>query len=696
MAEKRAESEETGEPLVVVPPGAVKGGSGDLSVSASDSVTADAEITDAHISAADDQASSQQTAGEDQAPKPKQEPLFEVDGTRVYVSLTNDKRKQRFVPATGIVVPVGVEGGVYGSYAQSLKKELRPETWGRIEGKIKDAASSGIQVDRPAPIVLETDIVREVLPNTPLANDDDIGYIIAASSGGTEEPEELLTAAERIVSLAAERRISHLTILPLGTGRGQFKERVDEVAAQMTTGIWVALNELPTGSLAEITMATRDKDFVNAAKDKARVLARNRPQAIQNDEPAAEDLIGIRFEAEALAETVLLQDTEVPLAVGILGGWGSGKSTVMRLMQKKMTDIRVQPVSSEDESSKHVGHVYQIRFNAWTYAKANLWASLMQTIFTEMNQQLSREQCFAKIKKELGDSPVDSGVEYQYLYDEYGWSNPGAWKTVHKEIREKLQSWQVSNQLWKTLTSQQKEKLEKLRKKQKDIAIVRKDHEEEKIEQRRKLTEDLESEAQKKALVEFERKAATILGKTTEEIVTDFVRSTDAEASTQMEEILTGMQSIRTSWNQVWRLVEQKRSMAIPIIALCLIIIFGTVTITFLLDFSTFEKILSAAISLIPLLLATIRATTPLARQVGELATEYTQLEKAEMKRLLPLQALKMAERRAKDEEKVQRIMLSADSTNEEKLEELQEMKTNLVASILFKPGWMKKLTKKS
>lgn len=99
-----------------------------------------------------------------------------------------------------------------------------------------------------------------------------------------------------------------------------------------------------------------------------------------------------------------------PLAVGILGGWGSGKSFVMQLMRKCLREIYQKGISSEQawglkkedgkedgtlsetEPYPYVGHLYQIYFNSWTYAKADLWSSLMQTIFYELNYQLTLEK----------------------------------------------------------------------------------------------------------------------------------------------------------------------------------------------------------------------------------------------------------------------------------------------------------------
>lgn len=78
----------------------------------------------------------------------------------------------------------------------------------------------------------------------------------------------------------------------------------------------------------------------------------------------------------------------------------------MHLIQSQIKTRRRQALTSEEawgkwnprqeaqleRMSPFVGHVYQIQFNAWTYAKSNLWASLMQEIFYELNRQITLEQ----------------------------------------------------------------------------------------------------------------------------------------------------------------------------------------------------------------------------------------------------------------------------------------------------------------
>jgi sulfur relay (sulfurtransferase) DsrC/TusE family protein len=128
------------------------------------------------------------------------------------------------------------------------------------------------------------------------------------------------------------------------------------------------------------------------------------PQGVANDSTQGEDCLNVRDEIEAMATVLMLRSLQPPIAVAILGSWGSGKSFGMYLVQQRIEAIRRQELNSleawgdpylpkkTEVLSPYVGHIYQISFNAWTYAKSDLWASLMQEIFYELNRQITLER----------------------------------------------------------------------------------------------------------------------------------------------------------------------------------------------------------------------------------------------------------------------------------------------------------------
>lgn len=112
------------------------------------------------------------------------------------------------------------------------------------------------------------------------------------------------------------------------------------------------------------------------------------PAAFAADAPAAgDDALGRRADARRLAELACLADNAPPLAIGLFGDWGSGKSTFMAMMQGEVA--RIGAAWKEDAGSPFATRVAQIRFNAWSFADANLWASLAVEIFEGLRDEIA-------------------------------------------------------------------------------------------------------------------------------------------------------------------------------------------------------------------------------------------------------------------------------------------------------------------
>ncbi len=99
------------------------------------------------------------------------------------------------------------------------------------------------------------------------------------------------------------------------------------------------------------------------------------------------DQLGVQGEVNAVCEVITDPKVLPPLAIGLFGDWGTGKSFFMERMRERVAHLTAQP------SAGGVGgvgsgtlplKVVQIRFNAWHYADTSLWASLAVEIFERL------------------------------------------------------------------------------------------------------------------------------------------------------------------------------------------------------------------------------------------------------------------------------------------------------------------------
>ncbi len=105
-----------------------------------------------------------------------------------------------------------------------------------------------------------------------------------------------------------------------------------------------------------------------------------------NDAALASDLLSINDEVKAFARLAASRDVPPPLSIGVFGDWGAGKSFFMERMYAEIGAMTRDPVHRQ--SKLFYTDIVQIRFNAWHYIETNLWASLVEYIFSELDRWL--------------------------------------------------------------------------------------------------------------------------------------------------------------------------------------------------------------------------------------------------------------------------------------------------------------------
>lgn len=209
------------------------------------------------------------------------------------------------------------------------------------------------------------------------------------------------------------------------------QERRDGKTYNQVMVLWDTLQELPVLPVDELTSRTGEEDLwkrqVGGTEIKKEVLDRLEPaweEALSPIKPpppptpteealaplawvetdaipvigarrafqlSKQDSLNVEAQAKIFATLLVAEYVRPPLALGLLGEWGVGKTFFMRLMQETVASIAGRDIPSGGNSGS-VSRAAQIEFNAWHYVDSDLWASLASHIFDGLAEELRGPQ----------------------------------------------------------------------------------------------------------------------------------------------------------------------------------------------------------------------------------------------------------------------------------------------------------------
>ena len=162
-------------------------------------------------------------------------------------------------------------------------------------------------------------------------------------------------------------------------------------------------------------------------------------------------------QTNAIADILVLENMSPPFVAGVLGEWGSGKTFAMSLIEQRLGQIMNHNLTTAEFKNElkkypYCGRIYIVHFNAWTFCKDELWASLMYRILHYLNEQLdleahirnfSEDLCmrgidYVELRETLRSDDIKKAL-YKYI-DEAQIENPDDFSFIPRKRRKGQQS----------------------------------------------------------------------------------------------------------------------------------------------------------------------------------------------------------------------------------------------------------------
>ena len=207
--------------------------------------------------------------------------------------------------------------------------------------------------------------------------------VCTLAAPGREEIRQIVHAPATRAGYALENGL--IEIIIEDAMRFPEADRLSELAIRLHD-LWDRASGLQLTAAAWGVRSTSDGIHVVAA------LTSDAPLEAGAD-PQTEDHLDFWRHIEAFTTLILSTRTHLPLSIGLFGDWGSGKSFFMQSLSYSLEDrARLIRGATPTEDEDWHRRIVPIHFNAWHFADADLWASLVHRLFQELSEWLALDE----------------------------------------------------------------------------------------------------------------------------------------------------------------------------------------------------------------------------------------------------------------------------------------------------------------
>ncbi|WP_239617692.1 KAP family P-loop NTPase fold protein [Cohnella mopanensis] len=130
------------------------------------------------------------------------------------------------------------------------------------------------------------------------------------------------------------------------------------------------------------------------------------------DKESEVDLLGRSSQANVIARLIANKQTVAPLAIGIYGKWGRGKSTFVRLIQNNLDEIN-KKIAKNDSTISEYNKSYIVEFNPTEYDDHKLiWYAILKEMYMKYDAEKGIKGRIAFAFRNLFFSPKISKLPY--------------------------------------------------------------------------------------------------------------------------------------------------------------------------------------------------------------------------------------------------------------------------------------------
>jgi len=122
---------------------------------------------------------------------------------------------------------------------------------------------------------------------------------------------------------------------------------------------------------------------------RSKAPSESRLLSLLSDQPADEDQLNFAPYAQTLAEVIAEGNVQTPLTIGVFGSWGSGKTSLMTMIKRRLDALQREGRRAGEEAiaSPHL----TVWFNAWLYGQDQaLWRALLQEVLFAQGGPMTR------------------------------------------------------------------------------------------------------------------------------------------------------------------------------------------------------------------------------------------------------------------------------------------------------------------